>query len=400
MHDVDTWLETNFVSKNTRKLYRTALNNFHQRFGEISTEAQLEQAIKQWINQLSADYVPKTINAYVAAVISYYKDHGITLDPIAWQNIRRRLLPPAHATTFDKAGTHDEWKRILSYMTLKPRSLFLFLLSSGCRIGETLQLRISDLDLATDPPRAYIRPEYTKGGFGGRIVFFTYEARDAIEQYLELKLNLGLKKKTPHRVYIPKWHRYVYFEEHEDDRVWDINHQTASEFLYEALRRAGLDERDPRTGRRLIHIHSTRKFFRSNCGLPDALTHALMGHRGYLDRSYLRLDPDKAGEEYKNIAIPRLSIFERTTTDKLEILKTIARSLGISDDRIATTLQNTKDRGFYDISLAIGQLIKQELSKPKKEYIIAEENQVQGLLLEGYDIVKVLNDGRFLMVRT
>jgi len=169
--------------------------------------------------------------------------------------------------------------------------------------------------------------------------------------------------------------------------------------LWEALRRAGLDQRDERTKRRLIHVHSTRKFFRSNCGLPDALVHALMGHTGYLDESYLRANLKRAGEEYRAIAIPRLTIFERTTTDKLEILKMIARSLKVSNEQIETVIQEYQGRGFQDVALAIGNLIKQELSKSKPEYRIVGEDEVQAYLLEGWDIVKVLNDGRFLLAR-
>ena len=398
MHNIEKWVQQNFVSNKTKASYRTALVKFHQRFGKIHTSEQLESDLKQWIVELRTQYTPKTITTYVAAVLSFYRDHGITLEPDSWRTIRKRLIPPAKASTFDTAGTYEEWKKILSHMSLAGRSLFLFLLSSGCRIGEALQLKVSDLDLNADPPRAFIRPEYTKGGFGGRIVFFTYEARDAIEEYLNSKFLVN--KRMPKRIYNPKLQKYIPSHKSHEERVWNFNYSTAREMLLEALRKAGLDQRDERTGRRKIHIHSTRKFFRSNCGLPDALVHALMGHEGYLDQSYLRTDPDKAGEEYKAIAIPRLTIFERSTTaDKLEILKLIARSLGISEGQVDAIIQEKKGQGFYDIATAIGNLIKQELSKSKPEYRIVEESEVQAYLLEGWDVVKVLNDGRFLLAR-
>jgi len=397
MLEIENWLQQNFVSKSTKATYRSALTKFHQRFGQIKTPEDLESAIKLWIVELKENYTPKTINTYVAAVLSFYRDKGIELDEKVWRSIRKRLLPPAKASTFDKAGTHEDWKKILTHMSLAGRSLFLFLLSTGCRIGEALQLKVSDLDLESDPPRAHIRPEYTKGGYGGRIVFFTYEARDAIEEYLKSKFLVN--KRMPKKIYNPKLKIYIPYHETGDERVWSMNESTVSAMLWEALRKSGLDERDEVTKRRKIHVHSTRKFFRSNCGLPDALVHALMGHEGYLDQSYLRMNPDKAGEEYKAIAIPRLSIFERTTTDKLEILKLIARSLKISNEEIETVIQEYQGRGFEDVAMAIGQLIKQELSKGKPEYRIVGEDEVQGYLLEGWDVVKVLNDGRFLLAK-
>ena len=397
MIKIDIWLQQNFVSEKTKATYRTALTKFHNRFGEIQTAKQLESALKQWVLELQQNYTPKTVNSYITAVISYYRDKGVTLDPETWRRIKKRLLPPAKPTTFDKAGTHEEWKKILTHMGIKGRSLFLFLLSSGCRIGEALQLKVSDLDLDADPPRAYVRPEYTKGYYGGRVVFMTYEARDAIREYLNTKFLLN--KRVPKRVYIPKQNRFIKYKHVDDNRVWDITPQTAEAMLWNALKKAGLDERDSRTGRRLIHIHSTRKFFRSNCGLPDALVHALMGHEGYLDQSYLRMNPEKAGEEYNAIAIPRLSIFERTTTDRLEILKLVAKSLGASKEEIEMVVQEYRGRGFEDVAMAIGQLIKKELKSNTRQYRIVEESELQGYLLDGYDIVKVLNDGRFLLAK-
>jgi len=146
MHDVEIWLEQNFASKSTKASYRTALTKFYNRFGDIYTPEQLESTLKQWIGELRTQYTPKTINTYITAVLSYYRDNGITLEPETWRRIKKRLLPPAKPSTFDKAGTHEDWKRILIHMSIKARSLFLFLLSSGCRIGEAPQLRISDLD--------------------------------------------------------------------------------------------------------------------------------------------------------------------------------------------------------------------------------------------------------------
>ena len=64
---------------------------------------------------------------------------------------------------------------------------------SGARIGETLQLKKEDFELDAEPPRVHIRAEYTKGGVGARITYFSFEARDAIKDWLAIKD--GLKKK-------------------------------------------------------------------------------------------------------------------------------------------------------------------------------------------------------------
>ena len=78
----------------------------------------------------------------------------------------------------------------VNYADIKARALILFLLSSGGRTGEALQLLEEDIDLEADPPRAHIRREYTKAGVGERTVFFSYEARDAIRDWLQVKDSL------------------------------------------------------------------------------------------------------------------------------------------------------------------------------------------------------------------
>ena len=402
--NVVEWVETNFASPKTRRLYRTAVEDFLSFAGEVNTPMELERKVKRWLQQLNSDKAPKSIRAYLSAVKSYFADHGITLPQEKWRSIIRRLTPPAKPLTMDKAGTHEEWKRILTVMPLAGRSLFLFLLSSGCRIEEALQLKVDDLELEADPPRAYMRQPYTKGGFGGRIVFMTYEARDAILQWLEVKQKI--RKREP-RIYrglvaagiLPTPKRGN--QKRDLHRVWDFNDRTVREILYNALEKAGLDERDPITNRYRLHVHSTRKFFRSYCGLEEGLVHALMAHSGYLDSAYFRKlqeNPDEVGQEYKAIAMPRLTIFERTAVDKVEMIKAFARSLGIEniDIKIARMLEENPE---LDEEQAIGKLIRQELAiTPRRERKVIDESELERYINEGWEIEHVVNS-KIVVVR-
>lgn len=73
--------------------------------------------------------------------------------------------------------------------------------------------------------------------------------------------------------------------------------------------KAGLGVRDNGTGRRVLHLHSLRKFFRTKIGLDLDVTHALMGHSEYLDDAYLRLE--ETGEIAKAYleAMPNVSVY-------------------------------------------------------------------------------------------
>lgn len=404
MKDVDEWLEEEFVSKKTRDAYRHGLKNFFSTVeaSEVRNSDQLESAVKKWINHLRhSGKSALTINTYLNAVKSYFRDQGIEMSSQGWSNIKRRVKPPAREETNDKAGSHEEWKRIFNCIeNLQGKSLFMFLLSSGARIGETLHLKTEDLELDENPPRANIRNEYTKGEHGGRTVFMTYEARDAIKDWLNVKSKSYIEDKDGS--VRPKRKRSTkdYSRELDVDLVWDINDSTVWLMLLKALKKAGLDEKDTKTGRYKIHVHSCRKFFRSNCGLDEDLVHALMGHYGYLDRSYLRTDIDKAGEAYK-AAIPKLTIMgTKQEVDKVEMIKEFARSLGMEniDIRVAKIREENPEVSEEE---AVGKLIRSEFqlsNQTKKAYRQIDEVELVNYLNEGWEIVQQLNSSGKVIV--
>ena len=73
--------------------------------------------------------------------------------------------------------------------------------------------------------------------------------------------------------------------------------------------KACLAARDADTKRRVLHLHSLRKFFRSNIGLDDKVTNALMGHVEGLDAACLRMDQEgEIAKAYKQ-AMQNVSIY-------------------------------------------------------------------------------------------
>jgi len=221
--------------------------------------------------------------------------------------LRRGYYPKrVKACTRDLKPTKEQLKKIIEYCSdIKAKALFLFLASSGARIGETLKIEIEDFELEADPPRAYIRGEITKSGVGERTVYFSYEARDALKNWLAIKDNT--RKSTGDTFKSPL--------------MFPISIQTAITMFYTATNKAGLDQKDRRTNRRLIHIHSLRKFFRSNIGLDIDITHALMGHSGYLDEAYVRLNEAEVAEAYKKNMV-KVSVY---AVEDLELKKDLEK---------------------------------------------------------------------------
>lgn len=314
---VSRWLQ-DFRSKKTPETYMAGLKLFAQVMGNqpenwenwiagyVESQPDEEQRINDFKEFLASmeDKPPKTVITYAQAVRGFLADHKLKIPDDEWKKIRRRRQIRSVVITQDKAPTHDELRRILNYLDVKGRALVLFLVSSGCRIGETLALRTEDLKLEEDPPQALIRTMTTKKGESGRTVGMSYEARDALKDWLKVKS----EKKKPSN---------LGGERYSVDKVFGIVPSSARGIWTRAVEKAGLDQRDPATKRLVLHIHSLRKFYRSNIGLDRDLIDALMGHKGYLDDAYRRFTHRKIMDQYID-AMPNLSLYHAEAPDEVE----------------------------------------------------------------------------------
>lgn len=302
MSIVEDWLSNEFANEGTRVTYRSALRAYQRALGIEDFSAYLkEKDSKQVLRDIRRflasmkDRPPKTVTTYIAAVKQFLREHGVDIADAEWKRLRRRghLPKRAKAATRDRAPTRDEFRKILDYLDVKGRALFLFLASSGCRVGETVQLRIRDLDLDGDPPSAFIRGETTKKEVGERTVYLSFEARDAIRNWVAVKD--GLRKRNGRGDY-------------GGPLLFPFTTDTARFMWNRALERAGLAVRDERTNHLELHVHTLRKYFRSNIGLQDDYVHMLMGHVEYLDDAYRRIPWERVAVAYKD-AMDRVSVY-------------------------------------------------------------------------------------------
>lgn len=298
---LEEWLQE-FKKTTTQATYRSALRMFKKKLGikdlgeYLKSEPNVVADIRKFLGTLDGK-PSKTVGTYVGAVKLFLQDQGAKVSDDAWRKIKRRGFMPKRmkAETRDKKPSKVQLKQILNFADIKCRSSVLFQTSSGARIGETLQLKEEDFDLDADPPRAVIRSEYTKGGIGGRTVYFSYEARDAIRDWLRIKNQTNRRGGGG---------------SYDSERMFPWTSTTARFMWNMACDKAGLDMRDPVTGRRVYHLHSLRKFFRTKIGLDLDVTHALMGHTEYLDDAYLRLEEEGEIAEAYLEAMPNVSVYQ------------------------------------------------------------------------------------------
>lgn len=385
------WL-TEFNNKKTKRQYCSVIRLFKKNLGiedlgqYLKSEPDAATDIRKFISSMEGK-PKKSLLTYTTVVKVFFQDNGIPIDNHKWKKLRRRGFIPKHprAETRDKKPTIEQLKRILNYMDVKGRAIVLFLLSSGARIGETLQLKKDEFNLDSDPPSAFIRGEYTKGGVGQRTIYFSYEARDAIKDWLEIKANTGKRDGSSH----------------EDDRVFSWGLFTARDMWNRAVAKAGIDFRDKRTGRRIYHLHSLRKFFRTKIGLDLDVTHALMGHVEYLDDAYVRQDQDEIAQAYLE-AMPNVLVYsientelKRETMKLKEELQTLKTNEKSKDKKIAELEQQLayfKSPAFTEDIIAEIKTSSFELPKEPKKVVtkvidIGDKEAWKRLSKEGYFLV-------------
>ncbi len=319
-YDVDKFVRLKKTA-NTRDGYRVALADFARfKFADkirtLDPDQQREKAIallnayilKKDLDPVAdiQDYIESrngkarsTTNTYTFAVRQFYNINGHQFSKIELAAVKPKSVI---AETRDEPITLEILKKMVDMSNLHSKLLITLLISTGCRIGELIQVRIEDLDLESDPARIRLPDHITKTQ-KGRTVFLTPEARDLAllwlegerDRYMELAefknkglLDVGRGRQRPDR--------------HQDDRLLGCGYDTARDKFLRMLERSVKELRqDSLTKRHLIHIHSCRKYFRTVAVKSMSLdvVEQILGHAGYLSGSYVRLTEDELAEAFK-----------------------------------------------------------------------------------------------------
>lgn len=324
----DKWSIEDFLSQysneNTRRLYRSTLRGYFTLFYPelpkndtdtldkelVPISIQYMQQDKDFRKDLMRfrkhidDLAPKTIAAKLAIIIRYFEDNHIKFNKNFIRNLKGRGA--TEAISKEHVPDKSEIARIIEYMPIQAKVLTIILASSGMRIGEAMKLRLRDLDLDQEPARINLRADYTKTK-KSRLVFISTEAKELLLEWLDYRPS-----------FIEKNTEYLSDEllETYADRVFPFTGSNFRKHWGNALKKAGLFEKDSKTSRMTIRPHTLRKFFRTygRWKTPD-VAEALMGHTSGLTAIYARFDQaeDILREGYLE-AEPNLSISQNTQT--------------------------------------------------------------------------------------
>jgi integrase len=293
-------------TENTRRVYLLAV----RRFLEVNGFESEEDAVKalrrrgadacllKFVSALREDgLAPKSILLYLSGVRAWLDLHEIRYSPVKL----RRFLPKKQVVKDSRPLRKSEVKLLLNLVHPSKRLALWTMWACGLRINEALNLRVGDVDLSSDPPRIYVRNSKTPAG--RRIVFIPGDLAQALAEHI--------RGRSPDDYLFPS-------EKGPKHRMNDNRFRIA---LYGALRRLGLNKRDP-SGRGWAYSpHSLRRGFETtliNAGCPAIIVSMLMGHDLGTEASYYKPSERELAEiwrKYENAL--RLDVEEVTPPAKI-----------------------------------------------------------------------------------
>jgi len=349
--------------------------------------------VDMYIDYALERYAHKTVRSQVFGVKKWLETNGVFLN---WKKIEMPTVTEIQEE--DRAPTREELKILLHHAkSARDRAVILMLVSSGLRVGTLLSLTVGDVNFNyPDVARINVyrrrgRKFVTKRGGGGRFycTFITPEAKQALIQYLKEREKAGEKITDSSPLITDAYHTGKFITTEDWQRVY-----------YRILRKAGLNVKSKRWY--VYHIHSLRKYFRSNCvGVDPSYREFWMGHKGgYLDESYFRAEEEKHLAEYRK-AIPYLTVYSAPQDESWKMaIRAIARIQGRLEEEKLRRLEEILARAKnMDEAIEKFRRLQEEPDPPRKNSIkiVKGDQTLIKHLEEGWTLIKELNHDKYLL---
>lgn len=263
----------------------------------------------------SKKYKPKSITSRLAAIKGYLRFLGLKIYTEDCKNI---IKIPKNIREPEVALTKELILRVLRNVPQKVQTVILVLSSSGMRIGELVQLQLSDIDFTTTPTTIRLPAKITKTRTA-RETFITTEATKSLKDYLFRTIQWNEKQDNSHLDGTTIFGRDPTTPKSEDNMQQPAYLSTEGTLIrqlqYYMKKIPDLNKTNP-NGMRVIHFHALRKFFRTTVGniLGRDFAEALIGHQFYMN-TYYQLSDEKKREMYLAVE-PHLTISDFVTVEK------------------------------------------------------------------------------------
>lgn len=242
-----------------------------------------------------------------------------TRDLDIWDDISARMKGKSSRTE-EHVPDIEEIKQILNYCDIRTKAIIMVALSSGMRISEATSILPTDVYLKETPTRINIRAEIAKNG-KRRTTFITSEATEILKEWLRAK-DKFIAKAMKHL----NFKNMAHLKDKEKPEIFPYSPHRIREAFNSACASAGFTGKTENKGdfdldkyykkdhkfsrgRRKLHFHNLRKFFRTYFGNSDLAEH-LMGHTGYLS-TYRAYNDKQLSKEYLK-HMENVTIYERS----------------------------------------------------------------------------------------
>ncbi len=265
----------------------------------------------------SNNYKPKSIMSRMAAVKGYLRNLGLRFNS---EDYKQMVRIPRIIRQREEPVTKELIAKLQRNLPPKLQTIVLVLSSSGIRLDELVQLELDDIDFTTHPTTISLRAETTKTKTE-RETFLTTEATNSLREYLSRSFEWNENSKNLHLKEIKIFGRTSKMKNlKRKSNPKQPPHLHAESLLHGSFRyflekNPELDSRN-KNGRKVVHFHAFRKFFRTTVGNVCGRDFAeeLMGHGFYMD-TYYQLSTEKRQKMYLE-AEPHLTISDFKEVEK------------------------------------------------------------------------------------
>ena len=250
---------------------------------EQVTKQDLEAFVEHVLDKGVTIVTVKTRLSVVYAFLRFLHDKGLIRAELLVRRIKLRLPKP-----LPKAINPDEVKKLLSVLNnVRDRAMILVLLRTGMRIGELLNTRVDDIDLA----ERKIAIWEAEKNLVGRVVYISDDAAAALAAWLN--------KRDRDRE-----NAFLFYGQGQES----LTYQGARSVFVKYLKKAGLQHKG-------YTLHCLRHTFASevlNAGMHLEAVQVLLGHsNAEVTRRYARLTDRTREQEY----FKSMKIIERGEID-------------------------------------------------------------------------------------
>jgi len=279
-----------------------------------------EQDLIQFSNHCDNKLAPTTASYYITAVREFFIFNDVELTKKQERNLKNKIKRGGPISE-EEDLTRETIRALLNVADLKLKTMIIFMITSGVRLGEIVTLTLDDVRIDPSGDYAVVTLKgKRKSGTGtknaySRTTFINKEAVELLNQWLPVR------EKYIKYIIDRSRGRFAVKTPRSDKRIFPIGKNSAENAMRTLLKRAGLYKKDEDTGRTTIHYHLFRKYFVTNMsysGVSDKYVDFFTGHLDELDRAYNKPTTDKLLEIYIR-GEPYLRIFDESA---LEISKT------------------------------------------------------------------------------